>query len=208
MNEGTKSLRRRYTEHHAGVFPWLQYLAGKILDVGAGPDKIPLPNVTSFDMDGGDVQGDANKLSEYFEPEEFDVIHASQVCEHLIDPTAVIWDWLKVVKPGGTIIVTVPDMVTYEGLKWPSPWNGDHKHTWSMIYKGSRAPSHIYIPTFLTQFSESADVLLARYVERNYDWHETEKDQTWVESEGTEVWNEFVLQKRARINVDKKSEKD
>lgn len=199
MKEGTKSLRRRWTEDVTGEIPWMKYISGRILDLGAGDNPLPLPNVTTFDQVSGDVQGDANKVADYFPSDTFDCIHLSQCLEHLVNPTEVIWQCLKIVKPQAFVVVSVPDVFAYEGGQWPSPWNHDHKHSFSMIYRGSKAPSHIYIPGFLKQFEGSAKVMLARFIERNYNWKiGTTIDQT-LDPGGSECWNEFVLQK---ISVD------
>lgn len=195
-HEGSKSLRRRWIEDFTGVIPWRTYLSGRILDVGAGDDPLPLPNVTSFDRESGDVRGDGNHLYQYFKENSFDCCHLSQCLEHLMNPAATIQQCLNIINPGGYVAISVPDMITFEGGRWPSPFNGDHKHTFSMIYKGSLAPSHIYIPEFLLQFQGEAEVILARYVERNYDWFVgVSRDQTWLEADGVECWNEIVLRK-------------
>lgn len=193
MFESQKSMRRRYVEHHTGVFPWMDLFKGVGLDVGCGPDKVPFDNFRGWDVE----DGDANHLSQYFHPESFDLLHASQCLEHLHDPRAVIADWLTLVKPGGYIVVTVPDMYAYEGGHWPSKWNGDHKSTWSMIYRGSKAPIHVHIPTFLAEFSDRAEVLLARLVDTSYDYRAgTSIDQTYDVMAGVEAWCEFVLRKK------------
>lgn len=55
--------------------------------------------------------------------EGIDVVTCTEVLEHCEDPAGVIHDMLKVVRPGGVIVITVPD-----GRK--DTWDG-HIHFWS-----------------------------------------------------------------------------
>jgi len=190
MKETSKAMRRRWCEDAGKVFPWRKIFVGRGIDVGAGDDAMPFADCVAFDQE----DGDANRLSEYFPPQEFDYLHASQCLEHMHDPQAALAEWLVVVKPGGHVVVTIPDWVAYEGMRWPSPYNGDHKASFSMIYRGSIAPIHIHIPTFLAKFP--VEVRLARFVDANYDYQVgTTRDQTMPEADGVECWNEFVLKK-------------
>lgn len=190
--ETKKATRRRAREAATGFFPWREVFRGRIIDVGCGDSPLPFEGAIGFDT----PNGDANHLSRYFEPGSFDLIHGSHVLEHMHDPRAALHDWLTLVKPGGYVVQTVPDWVAYERMQWPSRFNGDHKSSWSMIYRGSIAPIHIHIPTFLAEFSDVAEVRLARYVEENFDWKvPLDVDQTWKEEDGVEIWNEFVLRK-------------
>lgn len=190
MKETSKAMRRRWCEDFRGEFPWRSIFVGKGIDVGAGDDPLPYQECRAFDM----ADGDANRLAEYFPEGSFDYLHASQCLEHMHDPRAALAQWLKVVKPGGHVICTIPDWVAYEGMRWPSVYNGDHKSSWSMVYRGSIAPIHIHIPSFLAEFP--VDVRLARFVDANYDYKVgTSRDQTLPEMDGVECWNEFVLRK-------------
>lgn len=192
-HETQKAMKRRWREDEAGVYPWKKWMSGQGIDVGCGPDKVPLPLFIGFD----EKDGDANRLSEYFQGESFDCIHGSHVLEHMHNPEAALRDWLKILKPGGYIVQTVPDVGAYERFTYPSKFNPDHKSSWSMIYRGSVFPIHCHIPTFLASLYDVTDVLLARYVEENYDWKKPlSVDQTWKPEDGTEIWNEFVLRKK------------
>lgn len=189
--ETSKALIRRYREADCGGYPWHGWMMGKGLDVGCGDDCIL--GFTPFDQ----KDGDANKLSTYFPANHFDVLHGSHVLEHMHDPEAALRDWLRIVKPGGFIVQTVPDVGAYERFTYPSKFNPDHKSSWSMIYRGSGFPIHVHLPTWLEKFSDVAEVLLCRYVEENYDWKKPlSVDQTWDATAGVEIWNEFVLRKK------------
>lgn len=183
-------MRRRWCEQATGGFPWNSLFHGSGIDVGCGNDPLPFSDCIPFDQ----KDGDANQISQYFEADTFDYLHASQCLEHMHDPRHALSEWLKIVKPGGVVICTIPDWVAYEGMRWPSVSNPDHKSSWSMIYRGSTAPIHIHIPSYLAEFPVS--VLLARFVDTNYDYTVgTSMDQTREESDGVECWNEFVIRK-------------
>src|SRR6185436_17933582 len=104
----------------------LALLKGDGLDVGCGDDPI-LPGVERFDK----PEGDANHLSRYVK-RSYDFVFASHVLEHMHDPRAALCDWLSVVRPGGHLIVLVPDEDLYEQGHFPSLFNDDHKHTFTL----------------------------------------------------------------------------
>lgn len=190
MNEASKAMRRRWCEDAQGIFPWKKIFHGKGIDVGCGPDMIPIDGCQPFDQ----PDGDANTLSKYFPQDHFDYLHSSQSLEHMRNPSDAMKDWIKVVKPGGHLVVTVPSWEIYEGMQWPSRYNPDHKATFSMSLRGSPAPLHFLLPDFLQEFD--AKVELCRLVDSNYNYKTgTTKDQTWDESDSVEAFIEFILRK-------------
>lgn len=187
-------MRRRWCEAEAGSFDWKDVFTGRGIDVGCGDDPLPLDNCQRFDR----PDGDANHLGSLLPAESFDYLHASQVLEHMHDPKVSLTSWLKVVKEGGYVIITVPDVVLYEGMRWPSVWNPDHKTTWSLHLKHSRCPKHVYVPDFLAFFRAAAETKLVRLLDCNYDYSVgTAIDQTLPEANGVEPWIEIVLRKHA-----------
>jgi SAM-dependent methyltransferase len=69
-------------------------------------DIKPIPGIT-------DVVGDALALP--FEAARFDCLLASEVMEHLSDPFLFAREMDRVLKPGGTVILTVPFMFHQHG---------------------------------------------------------------------------------------------
>lgn len=192
MKETLKAMRRRKLESLRGEFPWDEIFKGTALDIGPGDCPLPLPDVVAFDKE----QGDANHIAQYFPKDHFDVVHASQCLEHLFDPFDALRQWIEITRPGGHIVFTVPDLI-YERFTYPSKHNPDHKVSFSMLYEKSAFPCHCHLPSFLEQFKNSVDIILCRYVERNFDWTlPASIDQTWEESAGCEIWNEVVLRKK------------
>lgn len=192
-NETSKATRRRYVEDRTGVFPWWSIFQGEGLDVGSGHDKLMFPGCQPFDIE----HGDAEHILDTIEPESLDYLHSSQCLEHMTDPYHAFTDWVACVRPRGHLIVTVPDWCLYEKMTWPSPFNPDHKSTWSTSMKGSHAPMHVYVPDFLRHFDYCTEIRLLRVVDTNFNYNEKPTvDQTWVECNGTEAFIEFVLRKK------------
>lgn len=68
----------------------------------------------SADSFGGVLRGDATRLP--FEDHSFDCVVTSEVLEHIQDDVSAIAELARVLKPGGTLGVTVPTM-------WPEKIN-------------------------------------------------------------------------------------
>lgn len=191
MKETTKAMRRRMREAvMRGMLLWPTVLKGKGIDVGCGDDPLDAPGCIHFDQ----KDGDANVLHTLFPHGSFDYIHASQSLEHMNTPD-VLWDWMLLLKPGGHAIVTVPSWELYEGMTWPSRFNGDHKSTWSMNLQGSPAPHHVHVPSWIASRCDIAIHRLSRQLDVGYDY----KLGPWVDQslgDTCEPWIEFVLMRR------------
>lgn len=119
MNEATKT-RSVWTE-----MEW-SLLRGRGIDIGCGRDPL-LPEVLRFDLE----HGDANVITEHVE-DTFDFVFSAHCLEHMRCPRSALQEWWKLVKPGGHLIVIVPDQDLYEQRIWPSLFNADHKATFTM----------------------------------------------------------------------------
>lgn len=104
-----------------------EYVIGNILDIGAGQDPVS-PGAVIFDK----PQGNAENILEHFEHGSFDTVFSSHCLEHINEPLLVIRDWFALVKPGGHLIVIVPDEDLYEQGHFPSIFNNDHKSTFTI----------------------------------------------------------------------------
>ena len=133
MTETSKTLKYHRSKVEAIFGPQVT----TILDVGAGPDPLVLDGkiVTAWDKDDGDGQYLATI------PENtFDGLWSSHCLEHMVDVGVALENWIRVVKPGGVLIILVPHFIWYEKCRFPSLFNHDHKHTFSDIIPRS---SHI-----------------------------------------------------------------
>jgi len=100
------------------------YFRGSVLDIGCGPDLV-VPHAQPFDVE----HGDANQIARYLPAESFDCVHSSHCLEHMFDARVAIEQWWSLVRPGGFLIVAVPEENLYEQGVWPPMFNPDHKAT-------------------------------------------------------------------------------
>lgn len=101
-------------------------VTGHGIDIGSGNDPISKTAIP-FDRE----QGDANHILKYVAT-KFDFVFSSHCLEHMYDPQSTIQEWWQLVKPGGVLIVIVPDEDLYEQGMFPSVFNFDHKHTFTI----------------------------------------------------------------------------
>jgi SAM-dependent methyltransferase len=140
-----------------------KYLSGKVLDIGAGDDLV-CANAVGFDME----DGDANFLNKYFSAESFDAVHSSHSLEHMSDPVRALDNWWPLVKPGGYLVLVVPDEDLYEQCIWPSVFNHDHKFTFRLDKSESWSPVSFDIRK-LCEALPRAEVVSAVVQDFNYD---------------------------------------
>ena len=140
-----------------------KYLSGRVLDIGAGNDLV-CPNAVGFDMQ----DGDANFLNQYFPEGSFDAVHSSHCLEHMTDPVQALHNWWPVVKPGGYLVLVVPDEDLYEQGIWPSAFNHDHKFTFRLDKADSWSPVSYEIRS-LCMSLPGAEVVSAELQDFKYD---------------------------------------
>lgn len=117
MGETSKAKKRRLRE---GFF--IKYCRGKGLDIGFGGDLLTL-NCKGWDKKNGDAQ-----YLMRIEGCSFDFVYSSHLLEHLENPGLALKIWYKAVKPGGYLILYIPERNLYEKRKvLPSKWNPAHK---------------------------------------------------------------------------------
>ncbi|MDB5763832.1 MAG: methyltransferase family protein [Herminiimonas sp.] len=117
----------------------LSLFKGKVLDIGAGKDPV-IPDAVAFDL----ADGDANEIKK-FAPESFDCVYSSHCLEHMWNPGLTLKNWWSLVKPGGYLFLIVPDEDLYEQGSFPSTFNPDHKHTFTIGKKKSWSPNSINV---------------------------------------------------------------
>ncbi len=132
MSQEASKFRERWQRE--GIFE--RYFAGKrVLDIGCGDDKI-VPEATGWDIPEGDGQ-----LLAGVPDGSYDVVFSSHFIEHLRDPLEGLLNQWRVLRPGGYLIFLVPDEDLYEQGLWPSIFNTDHKHTYTIGKSESWSPA-------------------------------------------------------------------
>lgn len=113
----------------------LALFEGRGIDIGCGTDPVST-TAKPFDIQ----HGDANEILRYVD-DQFDYVFSSHCLEHMHKPPQAVRDWWELVRPGGVMILIVPDEDLYEQGLFPSRFNPDHKATFT-IAKHSSWSSH------------------------------------------------------------------
>jgi SAM-dependent methyltransferase len=158
MYEATKTNRLR-----SGAFK-RRYFSGKVIDIGCGPDPVT-PEAIPFDQQHGDAQ----YINDYFSAETFDCVHSSHCLEHMRDVPLALSNWWQLVKPGGYLIVVVPDEDLYEQGLWPSIFNSDHKATFRLDKLQTWSPVSYEIRSLIGSL-KNADIIEATRQDAGYDY--------------------------------------
>ena len=128
MHETSKSILRRIFDQRFAT----RCLVGDGIDICAGADPVgnygplfPLVrSVRPWDVPDGDAM-----LMARVADASLDFVHSSHCQEHLADPYTALFHWIRICRPGGHLIVVVPDEDLYEQGVFPSTFNPDHKWT-------------------------------------------------------------------------------
>lgn len=192
MNETSKASIRRKKDHQFVT----KFFAGNGIDIGAGNDslsqhltKFPrIKSVRSWDICDGDAQY-LNGVAD----EQFDFVYSSHCLEHLENPFDAVSNWLRVLVPGGFLVVSVPDEDMYEHGVWPSIHNLDHKWSFTIAKPVSRMPKSIQLVDLIKHFSGIADCERIQLVSDHYVPTTQLVDQTLGSAECA---IEFVLRKK------------
>jgi len=134
MYEQSKAAKRRFDD---GNFH-NRYFIGEGIDIGCGEDNLGrlghvfrgIRSVRGWDMPDGDAQYLATIADN-----TFDFATSFHCLEHMVDPVVALKNWIRVVKAGGYLVITIPDEEMYEQEFWPSRFNSDHK--WSFTLRSN-----------------------------------------------------------------------
>lgn len=110
-------------------------LVGHGIDIGCGDDPIT-QDCVRWDKE----QGDANEVRG-LAPESFDWLFSSHALEHMPRPEEALLNWWNLVRPGGLMIVIVPSEDEYEQNVWPSTFNDEHCHSFTLLKSASWSPA-------------------------------------------------------------------
>jgi len=100
-----------------------QFCVGAGIDIGYGGDPIT-PSAICLDLPQAygryghhpqHLQGDARKLA-WFADGALDYVYSSHALEDFQDTAAVLDEWLRVLRPGGLLVLFLPDEPTYRAF--------------------------------------------------------------------------------------------
>jgi ubiquinone/menaquinone biosynthesis C-methylase UbiE len=201
MNETSKALIRRLQDVRFAN----TYFKGEGIDIGAGPDPInkysqqfPLMNTLKvWDIQDGDAQ-----YMKGVEDNTYDFVHSSHCLEHLRDPYEAFENWIRICRPGGYIITTIPDEDLYEQGVWPSSHNSDHKTSWTILKESSWSKDSINLIEFLYQYSDKIEVLKVELINQSFIYNVERFDQTYHSI--SECAIEFIVRKKTAEEISRK----
>ena len=193
MQEQSKAAKRRFND---GNFH-SKYFRGAGIDIGAGNDCLDkvrhafpgIESVRNWDL----MDGDGQELTSV-EDNSYDFLHSSHSLEHMVDWKTALDNWIRVVVPGGYLIITVPEENMYEKNQWPSRFNGDHK--WSFtVTTDSKMPKTVNVFDLAKFVADRATVEKIEVINQFYDTElPTQTDQTLLPN--IECCIEIILRKR------------
>lgn len=177
MHETSKAMIRRLSDSRFAT----RYFVGDGIDIGSGPDPLSqyselLPMMRScrkWDLPDGDAE-----LLASIADQSLDFAHSSHCLEHMRDPAAAFGNWLRVLKPGGHLVVIVPDEDLYEQGVYPSTFNDDHKWTFNTGKSDSWSPVSINLSMLAQAFVGMAEVIKIELLDAAYRFKLNRFDQT------------------------------
>lgn len=198
MKECSKSISRRL---HDSAFV-AKYFRGDGVDIGGKPDPLfiyaelfPLiSSVRTWDLEDGDAQ-----LMAGVADNSLDFVHSSHCLEHLHDPHHGLRNWLRIIRPGGHLVVTVPDEDLYEQGTFPSTFNRDHKWTFTIFKPSSWSERSISVFELLKELGAEAEILKVELLHSTYRYSLPRFDQTITPV--AECGIEFIVRKREPAEV-------
>jgi SAM-dependent methyltransferase len=201
MKECSKSIPRRLA--HPNFVN--RFFVGDGLDIGGKPDPLVLylelfsrmRSVRTWDLEDGDAQ-----FLEGVPDASFDFVHSSHCLEHLRDPREGLRNWFRVLRPGGHLIVTVPDEDLYEQGQFPSTFNLDHKWTFTIHKPSSWSDRSVNVLSLVEMLGLEADVQRVELLNTTYRYGLPRYDQT--KTPVGESGIELVVRKRTPEEVARK----
>jgi SAM-dependent methyltransferase len=167
MHESSKSIFHKLKDSRYAT----RYIVGNGIDIGSGPDSLaqyyeffPLMKVCrSWDLPDGDAE-----LMKTIEDNYFDFVHSSHCLEHMRDPKNALENWIRVLKPGGYLICIIPDEDLYEQGIFPSTFNSDHKHTFTIFKKESWSDKSINVIDLLSNLNQVIEIKKIELLDATY----------------------------------------
>jgi len=174
-----------------------QYFVGDGIDIGCGDDSLgkhkstytKINEVKAWDLPDGDAQ-----LMQGVEDNTYDFVHSSHCLEHMRNPSEAMQNWIRICKPGGYIVITIPEEDLYEQGVWPSTFNPDHKTSWTIAKQTSWSPVSVSVIPFLFQYLDKIEIIKIELIDHNFDYSLDRADQTFNMPSESAI--EFIIKKR------------
>lgn len=129
---------------------------GKLLEIGCGTgEMLSYFKEMGWEVEGLDFDDEAVKIAlakdilvscstledKFYKSNTFDVIVMNHLIEHVVDPTKLLHECYRILKPGGQLLIATPNAESWGHKKYKSNW------------RGLEPPRHINIFTPLSLFN-------------------------------------------------------
>lgn len=179
------------------------YFVGQGIDIGSGSDslaqykeKFPLvTDIRSWDVTDGDAVYMAG-----IPDNSLDFVHSSHCLEHLTDPYKSFQNWIRICKPGGHLIITIPDEDLYEQGRHPSLFTSEHITTWTIGKNQSWSPTSINLLEFLFKFLSKIEILKIELINHVYNYDSDLQDHTLHSLNESAI--EFIVRKKTQKEIE------
>lgn len=193
MRECSKSIIRRMRDPGFSSF----YFSGSGIDIGGKPDPLSfhkhlfpkITNIKTWDIDDGDALYMKDVPNDCF-----DFVHSSHCMEHLKDPAIGLENWIRITKPGGFLIILVPDEDMYEQGIFPSTFNNDHRWSFTIGKAHSWSNKSINLVNLISSNLEQIEILKIELLFNTYNPSLPRIDQTLTPLSESGI--EIILRKR------------
>lgn len=193
MKECSKSIARWQRDPNFMA----RYFKGSGVDIGGRPDPLSLycelfpllEDVKVWDREDGDAQH-----MDTMADRTFDFVFSSHCLEHINNPAEALGNWFRILKPGGHLVVSVPDEDLYEQGVFPSTFNADHSWTFTIWKKQSWSARSINLLELLTTLGGEAEILKVEQVNDAYRFQLPRYDQSRTPVTSCSI--EFVVRRR------------
>jgi SAM-dependent methyltransferase len=177
MRELSKSTARRLYDYRYAT----RWFVGDAIDIGAGADPLSslhafyplLRKIVTTDIEDGDAM-----LMDWVADDSYDLVHSSNCLEHLGDPAIALFNWIRVCRKNGHIVIVVPDEDLYEQGEFPSTFNDDHKWTFTIGKSSSWSVRSISLLKLLDAFADRVRILKVELLDAGYIYNSSRWDQT------------------------------
>lgn len=198
MNESSKSIFHKLNDSRYST----RYLVGNGIDIGAGNDGInqyneffPLMNSCRlWDIKDGDAQ-----LMSTVDDNKYDFVHSSHCLEHMVNPHSALNNWLRILKSGGHLICIIPDEDLYEQGIFPSTYNPDHKHTFTIYKKKTWSSASINLIDLLASLDIEIEIKKIELLDATFRYKLLNNNNARFDQTLTPIGEcaiEFILQKK------------
>ena len=167
MYECSKAVARRLHDSRFAT----RWFVGDGIDVGAGSDSLgnfrelfPLMrSCRAWDVPDGDAQTLPGVADE-----SLDFVHSSHCLEHMREPAVALDHWIRVLRPGGHLVIIVPDEDLYEQGVFPSTFNSDHKWTFTIAKFASWSPRSVNVTDLMNGVSDRVQTVRIELLDATY----------------------------------------